>query len=89
MTVDEALEPIGTERGVELVSKLQVIATVGNKDAKLPSVGRDGPARLLHSDTSAFRRSWTGCVMHKICQMTSGPYVLARQVGTLLAGIAG
>jgi len=45
----------------------QVITTVGNKDAKLPSVGRGGPACLLQSDTSGFRRSWTGCVIRKVC----------------------
>ena len=55
MTVDETLEPVGTERGIELVGKVQVFAAIGNKDAKLSFVGEGEPARLLRGDTSEFR----------------------------------
>jgi hypothetical protein len=66
VTVDETLETVSIERQIELVGKLQVFSTVGDEYAKLPSVGRGGPVRLRHSDTSGFRRSWTGCVMCKV-----------------------
>jgi hypothetical protein len=54
MTVNETLKPVATERSIELVGKIQIIATVGNKDVKLSSVGRGGSARLY---TSWLRRS--------------------------------
>src|SRR5262245_18686711 len=46
VTVDETLEAANIECFIELVGELQVVATVGNKDAKLPFVGRGRPARL-------------------------------------------
>jgi hypothetical protein len=72
MAVNETLEAAGVERIIELICELQVIAAVGDKDAELSSVvGRGRPARLLQGDTSGFRRSWTGCVMRKVCHSTA------------------
>src|SRR6516162_6963117 len=42
--------------------EVEVIAAVGDKDAKLFTVGR-GRLFYLLGDTSRLRRSWTGCVM--------------------------
>src|SRR5262249_8512470 len=56
VTVDETLETASIECFIELVGELQVVAAVGNKDAKFPFVGRGGLARLL-GDTSGLRRS--------------------------------
>jgi hypothetical protein len=70
VTVDETLEAANIECFIELVGELLVVATIGNKDAKLPFVGSCMPARLL-GDTSGFRRSWTGCVMRKLCHSTA------------------
>jgi hypothetical protein len=72
MAVNETLEAAGFERIIELVSELQVFATVGDKDAELSSVlGRERPVRLLQGDTSRLRRSWTGCVVRKVCHSTA------------------
>jgi hypothetical protein len=68
VTVDETLEVV--ERRIELVSEVQVVAAVGDEDAKLPFIGRCRPTRLL-GGTSGFRRSWTGCVMRNVCHSTA------------------
>ena len=69
--LDAALDMYGFECFIELVGELQVVAAVGNKDAELPSVGRGGLARLLRGDANGLRRSWTGCVMRKVCHSTA------------------
>src|SRR5262245_41723631 len=48
-------KPYISKRCVELVGELQVVAAVGNKDAKLPFVGQSPLVRLLR--TSGIRRS--------------------------------
>ena len=79
VTVDDTLKAASIERRIELVGEVQVVATVGDKDAKLSFVGRGGPARLLLGDTSGFRRSWTGCVMRKVCHSTAPIHANYRQ----------
>ena len=46
MAVDETLKAASIERRIELVGELQVVAAVGDEDAKLTPVGRVGSARL-------------------------------------------
>src|SRR5262245_35477497 len=60
-SVDETFEAASFECFIELVGELQVVAAVGDEDAKLPFIGRGRLARLLRGDTSGFRRSSTGC----------------------------
>jgi hypothetical protein len=87
MTVDEALKAAKIEPCIELIGELQIVATVGNKDAKLAFVGRCGPARLV-GGTCGFRRRWTGCVMRKLRHSTAPmlqindktPNLIARRV---------
>src|SRR5262249_46688817 len=58
--VDEALKAVSLERRIELVGKVQVVAAVGDEDAKLAPVGPVGAARYLRSYITGFRRSRTG-----------------------------
>src|SRR5262249_21166157 len=68
MAVDEALKAASIECRIQLVGKLQIIAAVGDEDAKLAPVGRVGSARLLRrSYITRFQRSRTGCVMRDVC----------------------
>jgi len=55
------------KRHIQLVSEVQVVAAVGDEDAKLAPVGRVGSARLLQSYIIGFRRSRTGRVMRDVC----------------------
>src|SRR5215831_12175199 len=63
VAVDEALKAVSIERRIKLVGEVQVIAAVGDEDAKLAPVGRVGSARLLRGYVIRFRRSRTGCVV--------------------------
>src|SRR5262249_47166656 len=69
---------------VQLVGKLQVIAAVGDEDAKLAPVGRVGSARWLRSYITGFRRSRTGCVMRDLyhCAPPSPALILAQMGST-------
>ena len=49
VAIDETLKAVSIERRIELVGEVQVVAAVGNEDAKLPFVGRGRPARLLRA----------------------------------------
>jgi len=71
VAVDEALKTASIERRIQLVGELQVVAAVGNEDAKLAPVGRVGSARLLQSYIIGFRRSRTGCVMRDVCHCSA------------------
>src|SRR5215831_1842451 len=66
VAVDDALKAVGIERRIELVSKLQIIAAVGDEDVKLALVGLVGSARLPRGYITDFRRSRTGCVMRDV-----------------------
>jgi len=57
VAVDEALKPTSFQRCIELVGEVQIVAAVGDEDAKLVRVGRVGSARLLRSYISWVRRS--------------------------------
>src|SRR5262249_45552213 len=46
LTVNDALKAACIERRIQLVGKLQIIAAVGDKDAKLALVGRVGVGSL-------------------------------------------
>jgi hypothetical protein len=68
VAVDDALKAASIERRIELVGKIQVVAAVGDEDAKLAFIGRVGSARLLRSYITGFRRSWTGFLMRDVCR---------------------
>jgi hypothetical protein len=63
MAVDEALKAASIERCIELVGEIQVVAAVGDEDAKLALVERVGAARLLRSLHSRSHREGTGQVI--------------------------
>src|SRR5262249_52906349 len=68
---DEALKAVSFKRRIKLVGEVQVVAAVGDEDAKLAPVGRVGSARLLRSYITGFWRSRTGCVMRDVCHCTA------------------
>jgi hypothetical protein len=71
VAVEDALKAAKIEPRIELIGKVQVVAAVGDEDAKPALVGRVGSARLLRSYIAGFRRSWTGCVMRDVCHCTA------------------
>src|SRR5262249_34672805 len=82
VTVDEALEAASIKRRVELVREDQVVAAVGDEDAKLTPVGQVGPARLFQRDATRFRRSRAGCVMCNVCHCEAPPCRLTANIST-------
>jgi hypothetical protein len=96
VAVDEALKAASIERCIELVGKLQIVAAIGDEDAKLAPVGRVGSARLLRSYLlwsyiTGFQRSRTGCVMSNVFHCAPPPlhWILAdwaQCVGCPLCG---
>src|SRR5262249_12882746 len=82
LTVDEALKAISLKRRIKLVGEVQVVAAIGDEDAKLAPVGRVGAARLLRSYITGFRRSGTGCVTGDICHSTAPILALNIRVQT-------
>src|SRR5262249_18375317 len=66
VAINDALKAVSIERRVKLVGEMQVVAAVGDEDAKLAPVGRVGAARFLRSYITGFRRNRTG-VMRDVC----------------------
>src|SRR5262249_12525496 len=60
LTVDEALKAAGIERRNQLAGEAQIVAAVGDEDAK------------LRSYITGFRRR-TGCVMRDVCHCAPPP----------------
>src|SRR5262249_16960719 len=72
--------------------KVQIVAAVGDEDAKLAPLGRVRSARLLRSCTIWFWRSRTGCVMRDVCHSAAPIAALnistsATCVGPPIAGM--
>src|SRR6516225_9759180 len=86
-TVDEALKAANIERRIKLVGEAQIIAAVGDEDAKLASIGRVGSARLLRSYITGFRRSRTGCVMRDVCHCAAPIAALNISTSTPCVGV--
>src|SRR5262249_54257639 len=72
LTVDEALKAAGIERRNQLAGEAQIVAAVGDEDAKFIPFWRVGSARLLRSYITRFRRR-TGCVMRHGCHCAPPP----------------
>ena len=89
--VHDAVKAAGIECCVKLVGEPEIIAAVGKEDAKLPSVGRAGSARLLRSHITRFRRGRSRCVMRNVCHGAppSPELILAQSAWVVLAGIPG
>jgi hypothetical protein len=90
VAVDDALKAVCIERRIELVSKLQIIAAVGDEDVKLAPVGRVGSDCLPRGYITGFRRNRAGCVMRDVCHYTApiaalNISTLANRVGARIA----
>ena len=71
MAVDDALKAASIERRIELVGEVQVVAAVGDKDAKLAPVGRVGFGSLaveLYHRVSA-KRPDASCATSAIARL--------------------
>src|SRR5262249_25521092 len=67
VAVDRALKAVKIECRIELVREVQVLAAVGDEDAKLAPIERIRPARLLWTYVTRFQRRRTGCVLRDVC----------------------
>jgi hypothetical protein len=60
MAVDHTFKAATIKRSIELVGEVEVVAAIGDEDAKLTLIGRVGAARLRPSYITGIRRSGTG-----------------------------